>query len=153
VLRWDAATGTPIGDPLHRTPGDIRELAAVELPGGRQLLIGIGRDSLHRWDPVTGAPFGPAAGTGGERVIMATWVDPRGIPVVFLLRPEGHDDQDPAERVELWRLDTATRVDVELPGTLRAVFDDDDGPRMVLSEHDGSLAILPLPPAAARPDY
>jgi hypothetical protein len=144
VLRWDAATGARIGAPLPGAPGEVSQLAVVDLPGGRQILACAGTCALHRWDLASGEPVGPAAVTGKWAHLVATHVDSQGTPTAFLWIPGEGDGQDAVERVEQWRLDTGARIDADLPFTLRAVFDDAGRTWLVLGMADGSLVIRPL---------
>lgn len=73
-------------------------------------------------------------------------MDRNGTPAAFVWIPGEDSGGEEDQRVECWRLDTGTRVNTRLPGTVRAVFDDADITWMVLGEPDGSLVIRPLFP-------
>lgn len=141
VRRWDAATGAQIAGPLPGTLDAISHLAVVGLPGGRQILACVDTYALHRWDLATGEPLGSPAVIGKWGELVATHADSQGTPTAFLWLPGEGDGEDAAERVEQWRLDTDARIDVHLPVTLRAVFDDPGRTWIVLGEPDGSLVI------------
>jgi WD40 repeat protein len=145
LLRWDAATGERIGRPLPGTSSDAVDLAVIDLPGGRQLLAGLDRHALYRWDPLTGESPSPAP-LGEEGRFAAVHAGQDGIPVAFIHFPDEYDDLEEGRRVERWRLDKLTRVKPDPPVTLRAVFDEAGATWMILSELDGSLRIRPLPP-------
>ena len=149
VLRWDAATGEQIGPPLPGTRDGIDDLAVAGLPGGRQVLAGLGDGRLHRWDPVTGDPLGPPVHIARWATFTAIYVDKAGVPFGFVDIPD-HDAPD-GKHTERWRLDSAARAGPPLPATFRAVFDDAGVTRMVLAEPDGSLTVCPLPPIEADP--
>jgi WD40 repeat protein len=145
VLRWDAESGKRIGPPFG-IPRGVRDLEVVNLPGGRQILAGLDDEHLYRWDPVTGESLGPPVKVGTWARIVATHVDRNGTPTAFVWIPGGNRSEEERQRVGCWRLDTGTRVNTRLPGTLRAVFDDAGTTWMVLGEPDGSLVIRPLFP-------
>ena len=149
VLRWDAATGGQIGEPFAGAVDEVSDLAVVDLPGGRQILACVDTCALHRWDLASGEPLGPAAVTGKWARLVATHLDSKATPTAFLWLPGEGDGQDAVERVEQWRLDTGTRIDVHRPPTLRVVFDDAERTWIVLGEPDGSLVIRPLAQGSA----
>jgi len=151
VLRWDAATGARIGEPLPGTIDEVSHLAVVDLPGGRQILACADTYALHRWDLADGKPLGCSAVTGKWARLLATHVDSLGTPTAFIWLPGEGENEDAVERVEQWRLDTGSRIEVNLPVTLRAVFDHGGHTWMVLGEPDGSLVVQPLPRPAQRP--
>ena len=142
VLRWDAATGAPLGEPLPGPVDDARALAVARLPGGRQILVCVDFDALNRWDLPSGEPLGPPVRVGNWAILVATHVDRHGTPSAFLwfFGADAHG----GARVERWRLDTGEKVDVSLPATLRAVFGK-RGTWMVLGDIDGSLVVRPMP--------
>jgi hypothetical protein len=140
---WDAATGARIGKRLPGPMEDISDLAVVDLPAGRQLLIGLGAGSLYRWDLDSRDIIGQPVRVGEWAHIVATHVDSAGTATAFLYIP-GHDDDNPVKRVEQWRLDDGTRLEPVFPETLSAVFDDGGVTWAVLGERDGSLEVRPL---------
>lgn len=142
VLRWDAASGGRMGPPLPGNPDGIGELEIASVPDGRQILAALDENALFRWDPVTSELLGPAISVGKWARFVAVHVDRAGTPTSFVWIPG--EDED--ERVERWRLDTGARAGARLPGTLRAVFDDQDTPWIVLGQADGSLVIESLHP-------
>jgi signal transduction histidine kinase len=117
-------------------------LAAVGLPAGRQLLIGLDDSSLCRWDLDRREMIGQPARVGRWAHIVATYVDAAGTATAFLYVPG--DDDNPVTRVEQWRLDDGTRLEPVFPETLSAVFDDGGVTWGVLGERDGSLEVRPL---------
>jgi hypothetical protein len=134
----------------HASPAPIDRLTVVDLPDGRQILAGLGRHALYRWDPVTGKSPAPAR-VGDCPYLVATHVGKDGVPVAFL-SVAGTDDEGAEDaRVERWRLDTLTRIGPPLPVTFRAVFDGDGATWMVLAEPGGSLVVKPLPPVPEDP--
>lgn len=143
VLRWDAESGKRIGPPLAKNLRMVVDLKVVDLPGGRQILAGVDGDNLFRWDPVTGESVGRPVRAGTQTRIVATYVHRSGTPTAFVYVSGEYDDEQ--EGVHWWRLDTGTRMETEVPNTLRAVFDDAGTTWMALSEPDGSIAIRPLP--------
>jgi WD40 repeat protein len=143
VLCWDATTGERIGEPLPGAMDDISDLAVVGLPDGRQFLIGLDTDFLYRWALDSRDTIGQPVRVGKRARIIATHVDSSGTPTAFLHIP-GEDDDDRGARVEQWRLDTGTRLDLVFPETLRAIFDDGGVTWTVLGERDGSLQVRPL---------
>lgn len=150
VLRCDVATGAPLGAPLPGTIDEVSQLAVVTVPAGRQILACVDSGALHRWDLSTGEALGPAAPVGRWGYLVGSGTAADGTPTVFLWLPGEGDDGDAAERVEQWRLDTGERVDVRLPVTVRAVFDQDSAAWMVLGDPDGALEVCPLPDAGGR---
>ncbi len=134
ILRWDAVTGARIGGPLPGTVDAVHDLALLALPAGRQMLLCVDSYALHRWDLATGQPIGSPLGIGKWADLVATHVDSWGIPAAFVWLPGEGEDNDAVERVERWRLDTAGRVEQDLPVTVRAVFEDTHGTGMVLGE-------------------
>lgn len=150
VLRWDAASGNQIGPPLPGTHRFVLDLTVVDLPDGRQLLAALDDRALYRWDPVTGMSPAPVPIAGWKRFVAAQ-ADRDGHPVAFVHFPAEFDEPEEGWRVERWRLDRLTRVEPDLPATLRAVFDDAGATWMVLSELDASLVIRPLPPIPEEP--
>lgn len=151
VLRWDAASGNRIDPPLPRLPDGVSDLEVIDLPSGRQLLVGLDDCCLYRWDPITGDPVGRPVEVGQYARILAAYLDPDGIPTVFLLTSGEYNDDQEGEQVSWWRLDSGTRVSTYVPGTLRAVFGDAGTTWMVLGEPDGSLVVKPLDPDAVSP--
>jgi WD40 repeat protein len=141
ILRWDAATGERIGEPLPGDIGIVTDLAVAVAPDGRQFLVCLNDKGLHRWDPATGEPIGELIPMDGRFREVITYVDRHGIPSVFV----GRSRATGVESVEQWRLDTGERVRAGLPTTLRAVFDADGVEMMALGAADGSLTIRPLP--------
>jgi hypothetical protein len=138
VLRWDAATGAPTGEPLPGPVDDARYLAVARLPGGRQILACVDTCALHRWDLPGGEPPGPPVRAGKWADLVATHVDRHGTRSAFLWFSGGDDGG--VDRVERWRLDTGEKAGVSLPVTPRAVFGE-RGTWMVLGEFDGSLVV------------
>jgi WD40 repeat protein len=151
VLRWDAATGEQIGPPLPGTRDRIGDLAAVDLLGGRQILVGLDGHDLYRWNPVTGESLGPPVYMARWATFIGIYVDRAGVPFGFVDIPDVDNGDPEGKHVERWRLDSATPVGPPLPATFRAVFDDDGVTWMVLAEPDGSLVVCPLPPIETEP--
>jgi WD40 repeat protein len=143
VLCWDAATGARLGQRLPGPVEDVSDLAVVDLPDGRQLLIGLDFTFLHRWNLDSREPIGQPAWVGKSARIVATHVDAGGTATAFLHIP-GDDDDNRVKRVEQWRLDDGTRLDPVFPGTLCTVFGDSGVTWAVLGEQDGSLEVRPL---------
>ena len=143
VFCWDAATGARIGERLPGAMEDVSDLAVVDLPDGRQLLIVLDSSYLYRWDLDSREMIGQPVRVGEWAGIVATHVDSCGIPTAFL-HISGEDDDDHVARVEQWRLDNGTRLDPEYPPTLRAVFDDGGVTWTATSERDSSLDVRPL---------
>ena len=151
VLRCDAATGAPLGAPLTGTIDEVSQLTVVSLPSGGQILACVDAGALHRWDLTTSEPLGPPAAVGRWGYLVGSGTEADGTPTVFLWLPGEGDDEDAVERVEQWRLDTGERVDVSLPVTVRAVFDQDGAAWMVLDDPDGALIVRSLSPSGAGP--
>jgi WD40 repeat protein len=139
LLRWDAATGEQIGPRVFTDEHGIHDLSSLDLPGGRQLLVGTAGDYLHRWDPVTGKPE-PLLRIGEPARIITAYLDDAGIPMVLISTDEKEE--------QLWRLDTGERA-AETPAGLRGVFHEDDGTTWtVTAEADGGLLITQTTPPA-----
>jgi hypothetical protein len=147
ILCWDAATGALIGEPLRGAIDVVLDLAVAGLPDGRQLLTCVDTHALHCWDLATGEPLVAPAGIGRWGQLVAARADSQGTPTAIVWMPGEGKDKDAVERVEQWRLDTGTRMEISLPVALRAVFDAGGRTWMVLGEPDGSLVIRPLPRA------
>lgn len=143
VYCWDAATGARIGKRLPGPLRDLSDLAVVDLPDGRQLLIGLGAGFLYRWDLDSREIIGQPVRVGKWARIVATHVDSAGTATAFLYIPAEDDDGNPVARVEQWRLD-GTRLDPVFPETLCTVFDDGGVTWAVTGERDGSLEVRPL---------
>lgn len=59
IRRWDATTGTPIGDPLTGHTDRVMTLTSWTDQAGRQLLASASFDgTVRRWDATTGDPIG-----------------------------------------------------------------------------------------------
>jgi WD40 repeat protein len=143
VFCWDAATGARLGGRLPGAMRDISDLAVVDLPDGRQLLVGLGSSFLYRWDLDNRETIGQPVLVGKWAHIVATHVDSSGAATAFLYIP-GQDDDNPVARVEQWRLADGTRLDPVFPETLCAVFDDGGVTWTVSGECDGSLEVRPF---------
>jgi WD40 repeat protein len=147
LFRWDAETGQPVDPPLPGVRGQVWDLVTVDLPDGRQVLVGLGDDSICRWDPVTGRSR-EARCPGKWGRFVAAHVDADGVPYAFAL-VDDRGEAGEARRVERWRLDILAKTGPDLPSALCAVYDADGTTWMVLAEADGSLVITPLPPVPA----
>ncbi len=143
VLCWDAATGARIGEGLPGAMQDMSDLAVVDLPDGRQLLVGLDVSSLYRWDLDSREMVGQPVRVGKWARIVATHVDSAGAATAFLHIP-GEDRDDRVARVERWRLDDGTRLDPAYPEALCAVFDDGGLTWTVLGDREGSLEVRPF---------
>jgi WD40 repeat protein len=104
VRLWDAATGTPVGDPLTGHTNRVNAVAAVPLPDA-QVLLATGSDdkTVRLWDPATGTPV-------GEPMSHPSWVNAvAAVPLPdgrVLLATGNHGN----EAVRLWDPLTRTRV-------------------------------------------
>ena len=58
VRVWDAATGTPIGDPLTGHTGLVREVAFGQIEGQPVIASGGADQTVRVWDAGTGTPIG-----------------------------------------------------------------------------------------------
>lgn len=105
---WDAATGTPIGEPFIGHTGPVEAVCAVRTPDGRTRLATHGADgTVLLWDPATGAPVGEPLDVATNAVCAVPW---SGGPIVLAIA--GQDG-----RVRL--CDPSTRVPVSRPLRLR----------------------------------
>jgi WD40 repeat protein len=80
IRRWDAATGTAIGEPLIGHTGSVLALTAWTDPGGRTTVASAGYDrAIWRWDAATGTAIGePLIGHTGSVLALTAWTDSEG---------------------------------------------------------------------------
>ena len=100
VRRWDAATGTPLGDPMVGHTGPARSVAVGQLEGRTIVVSGSRDQTMRRWDAATGTPLGdPMVGhTGPVRSVAVGQLEGRTIVV------SGSRDQT----MRMWDAATAT---------------------------------------------
>jgi eukaryotic-like serine/threonine-protein kinase len=71
---WDAATGQPVGQPMHHQ-GTV--LAVAFSPDGKSVLTGCSDKTARLWDTATGQPLGSPFHHGGEVAAVAYAPDGR----------------------------------------------------------------------------
>jgi WD40 repeat protein len=138
VRRWDAATGTALGDPGTGLPTGVAAVAFGQVDGRPVIVSGGSDPRVRMWDAATGLPVGdPLTGhTGGVHAVAVGRVD--GQPVIV----SGSSDQT----VRIW--DAAARIPLGQPltghlGTVLAVaFGQVDGRPVIISGgHDRTVRI------------
>ncbi|WP_436531433.1 WD40 repeat domain-containing protein [Actinoplanes sp. HUAS TT8] len=82
VVRRDALTGVPVGEPLH-VEADRIPLATVPYPGGHLLVAADGAGRVFRWDLWSGEPIGPPVQGPAGIVDVAAYTS-SGRPVILV---------------------------------------------------------------------
>ncbi|RYF61491.1 MAG: hypothetical protein EOO27_01840 [Comamonadaceae bacterium] len=110
VWRWDAETGTPIGEPLTDHHGGVSALTTLTLPNNPALLAsGDIEGTVRLWDAETGTLVGaPLTGHDGSVSTLTTFTLPDGH--VFLA--SGGEDGT----VRTWDAETGTPLGEPLSG-------------------------------------
>ncbi len=115
IRRWDATSGTEIGEPLSaHHPKGVTALVAWTAPDGKPMLASGGKDgTIRRWDATTGAQVGISFIRGRFRSLrshgidsLAAWKGPDG-HVTLVCRSPSHGG--------ILRLDATTGAKIRKP--------------------------------------
>lgn len=83
VYRWDAATSTPLGQPLLGHPTSVKALTSVSRSDIALIISGCEAGQVRRWDATTGEPIGePLQGTTDMISSLATIKFANGLDVL-----------------------------------------------------------------------
>jgi hypothetical protein len=126
---------------LCQTPPELgRELAVIGHRDGRHMLVCVDfHGGVHRWDPFTGTPLGPAIAIPERAHLLVADVDRDGTLVAFIYIGDGHTGND---RVERWRLDTGEMTG-QMPDIFCTLHHHNTSTMMIVAEADGSITIAP----------
>jgi WD40 repeat protein len=117
VRRWNATTGTPIGDPMTGHTGPVIALVTLSSPDGSMLASASNDGTIRRWNATTGTPVGdPMTGHTGSVTALAVWSSPDGA----VLASAGADGT-----IRLWNASTGELLQLVLvePIRLRGLAD------------------------------
>ncbi|WP_157963792.1 WD40 repeat domain-containing protein [Actinocorallia populi] len=79
VLRWDAATGEPVGRPLHGHKYSVSSVEVVELPNNTTIIVsGAEDETIVRWDAASGRQVGQTIAAGTDAAKFASLLLPDG---------------------------------------------------------------------------
>ena len=108
IRRWDAETGTLVGEPLTGHTGAVRALTAWTGPDGSILASGGEDGTIRRWDAETGTLVRePLTGHTGAVRALTAWTGPDG----SILASGGEDGT-----IRRWDAETGTLVREPLTG-------------------------------------
>ncbi|MFM7269742.1 MAG: AAA-like domain-containing protein [Cyanobium sp.] len=110
LVRWDVASGQPIGKPLsgHRTS----VLSLAFSPDGRRIVSGSSDTTLRLWDAATGQPIG-APLEGHQKAVNAVIFSRDGKRIV-----SGSSDAT----LRLWEVETGKAIGIPLKGHRGEIF-------------------------------
>ncbi|KIM27695.1 hypothetical protein M408DRAFT_24343 [Serendipita vermifera MAFF 305830] len=129
---WDAATGTPVGEPLKGHTEDVTSVAYS--PDGRNIVSGSGDNTIRIWAAATGLPVGEPLKGHAQRVSSVAY-SPNGRNIV-----SGSYDLS----IRIWDVETGTLVGEPLEGHTGGVMSvvySPDGLKVASGSSDQTIRI------------